>query len=245
MNIVILMAGKQSVVNQDVDYPLYLSEVQGRTILERQIDICLPLQPNEIIFCVHADHIKKFSIDNVVKQCINNARCISVIGDTAGSVCTALLASEWIDTDEELLLIAVDDFIEKNLIDIVDHFRQKKHDAGTVTFHSVHPRYSYVAIDANGCVEEVAEKRPISRNAVASVYYFKEGSTFVACAKSVIRKDSRVSGRFYISQVLNHIILQQKSVGIHKIPNSSFHPLKSEMQLAQYVMDLKERQESK
>ena len=165
-------------------------------------------------------------------------------GETAGAVCTALLAGEWIDNDEELLLLAVDDFIDEDARLIVDRFRSAGWDAGIVCFRSVHPRYSFAAIGADGLAAEVCEKQPISRNALASFYYFKHGSTFVDCAKSTIRKDSRVNGAFYISQVLNEMILRQMAVGCHPIAGKAFHPLKSDLQLAQYIRELQDRKES-
>ena len=65
------------------------------------------------------------------------------------------------------------------------------------------------------------------------------------CAKDVIRKDNSVNGAFYISQTLNEMILRQKKVAMYKISNDKFHPLKTEMQLAQYMFELKEEKESK
>ncbi len=50
----------------------------------------------------------------------------------------------------------------------------------------------------------------------------------------------RINDAFFLSQVMNEMILLRRKVLLHTIPASRFHPLKDEMQLAQYVMALKE-----
>jgi dTDP-glucose pyrophosphorylase len=166
-----------------------------------------------------------------------------VNGKTHGAICTALLACEYIDSDEELIVMAVDDFIDADFRTILDFFRTGGCDAGLVSFNSAHPRYSFARLDEDGMVSETAEKRPISRHALASLYYFRRGGEFVECAKEVIRKDDRINNAFFISQAVNEMILQRRKVLLHPIHSSQFHPLKNEMQLAQYMTELKTRQE--
>jgi dTDP-glucose pyrophosphorylase len=118
-------------------------------------------------------------------------------------------------------------------------------DAGIIAFTSVHPRYAFARVDDKGSVIEVATKRPISKHALVSFYYFKQGSDFVECAKETIRKDNPENGKFYISQTLNEMILMQKKVVCFKISNDKFHPLKTEKQLAQYLMEMQGREADK
>lgn len=243
MNIVFLMGGAKIDRKEDA-YPVYMAEMEGRIILEKQIMHYKKMKPTKMIFCVRKEDIKSFNADYMIKQSADNAVCIEITGNTAGSVCTALLASAHIDNDEELLLVAIDELLDADPTELADTFRKEKHDAGVVAFRSVHPRYSFARTDETGNVCEVAEKKPISKNALASFYYFRKGSDFVQCAMNVIRKDAKTGDFFYISQTMNEMILQQKSVGLSTIPNSSFHPLKTEMQLAQYMLDIKEQRES-
>lgn len=243
MKIVFLMGG-ESIDHKDGQYPIYMAEINKEIILERQISHYKTLNPEKMVFCVRTEDVKNFNADSVIRQSASDARCVEIIGKTSGSVCTALLAAEHIDGDEEIILVAIDELIEVDCSEILRYFRSHNYDAGVVSFRSVHPRYSFARIDENGEVCEVAEKKTISQNALASFYYFKNGSDFVDCAKNVIRKDSKINGAFYISQTMNEMILKQKKVGIHHINNHFFHPLKTEMQLAQYMLDLKEQKES-
>jgi hypothetical protein len=239
-----LMGGATIQKNKE-EYPLYLTEFDGTLILEKQIDYCRSLNPNEFIFCIKSQDIKSFRVDSVVRQLIPDCKIVSIGGQTKGAVCTALLGSEFIKSDEELILIAIDDFIEDDCLSIVNIFRRIKADAGVVSFTSVHPRYSFAKISSENVVIEVAEKKPISKNALASFYYFKKGADFIECAKDVIRKDNTVNGAFYVSQTLNEMILRQKIVTLYKVQNDKFHPLKTEAQVGEYLYEIKEKKESK
>lgn len=244
MQIMFLMAGN-NVQKNGKDYSLYLTEINEKLVLEQQISYCHILRPKRFIFCVKSEDIKNFHVDSVIDQLVPGNKIIPIQGSTKGAVCTALLGSEYIDTDEELILMAIDDFIDDSGEKILKYFRDTQCDAGVVSFKSVHPRYSFAKQDAEGRIIEFAEKRPISKNALVSFYYFKRGSDFVSCARDVIRKDNPVNGSFYISQTLNEMILKQKKIGIYKITNDQFHPLKTEAQLAQYLSELKDEMESK
>lgn len=243
MKIIFLMGGK-TIDHGDDQYPIYMVEMNEEIILEKQLRFYKTLEPNDLIFCLKTEDVKKFNADSVIKQSANDAICVEVHGKTQGSVCTALLATEFIDCTDEVILVAADELITANLNEILSHFRAEKYDAGVIAFHSVHPRYSFARLDDNGLVCEVAEKRPISKNALASFYYFKSGHDFIECAKNVIRKDSKVNDGFYLSQTINEMILRQKAVGIGHIDNKEFFPLKSEMQLAQYMQDYWEQREN-
>jgi dTDP-glucose pyrophosphorylase len=243
MQIMFLM-GSSHEVNKE-DYPLYLTEVGGKLILEQQVEYCNELNPRKFLFCVKSNDIKLFQVESVIRQLISDAEIIPIHNQTHGAVCTALLGSHHIDNDEELILMAIDDFIEDSGQQILKYFRQKNGDAGVVSFTSIHPRYSFAKLDEQDNVMEVAEKRPISNNALVSFYYFKKGSDFTACAKEVIRKDNPINGIFYVSQTLNEMILKQKKIVMCKIPNNKFHPLKTEAQLAEYVCEYKEEKASK
>jgi dTDP-glucose pyrophosphorylase len=241
MKAVFLMAGKDS----GDAYPLYLTEIQGGLILEQQVRRIEGLDCEQIIFCVSAKDIKKYKIDFIIGQLTDAGKCVRINGETGGAACTALLAGEYLDNNDEILLLAIDDFIDEPLADIINYFRKSGCAAGIVSFKSVHPRYSFARTSDEGVVLETSEKQPVSNKALASFYYFSDGREFLEAAKNVIRKDRKVDDKFYISQVVNEIILRQRTVSIYEIPNSKYHPLKTEMQLAQYITEYNALKESK
>jgi hypothetical protein len=239
-----LMGSVRGDMNKEY-YPLYLTEINGKTILEQQIEYAREIESCNLIFALKELDIKLFRSDSVIRQLEPNARIVSIKGQTQGAICTAVLGVKFIDNNEELLLMAIDDFMEDSGVEIINKFRKQGADAGVVSFNSVHPRYSFVKTNAVGEPIEFAEKNPISKNALVSFYYFKRGCDFVENAKEVIRKDNPVNGNFYISQTLNEMILKQKKIIAHAIANDRFHPLKTEAQLAEYICEYKEKKVSK
>lgn len=242
MNLIFLMGN--TIIGKD-SYPLYLTEITPITLLEKQIKFAQLLKPSNIIFCILKSDIDSFNVDSIIKCLEPKAKIVILEQSTKGALCTALLASSYVDNEEELLIMAIDDFVDESYQTILDQFRKKDADAGVVSFTSVHPRYSFMLLDKAGRPIEFVEKRPISKNALASFYYYKQGEAFVACAKNVIRKDNAIKGAFFISQTMNEMILKQKNIEIYKICNENFFPLKTQLQIAEYLSEYKDRKNSK
>lgn len=244
MNIMFLMGARRNEADKGY-YPLYLNEFGDKTILEKQIEYARIIAPRRFLFALQESDMKMFRSDAVIKQIVPEAEIAPIKAQTKGALCTAMLGAQYIDNSEELLLMSIDDFIEDNGADIIAEFRVKNADAGVVSFYSVHPRYSFVKVDAKDGPIEFAEKNPISKNALVSFYYFRRGADFMECAKEVIRKDNSVNGNFYISQVMNEMILKQKKIALRRISNDRFHPLKTEQQTAEYLAELRDKRNSK
>lgn len=242
MNLIFLMGN--TIIGKD-SYPLYLTEITPITLLEKQIKFAQRLDPSNMIFCILKSDIESFSVDSIIKCLEPKAKIVVLEQSTKGALCTALLASSYVDNDEELLIMAIDDFVDENYKTILAQFREKNADAGVVSFTSVHPRYSFMLLDESERPIEFVEKRPVSKNALASFYYYKHGKEFIDCAKNVIRKDNAIKSSFFISQTMNEMILKQKNINIYKIGNEHFFPLKTQLQIAEYLSEYKDRKNSK
>jgi dTDP-glucose pyrophosphorylase len=90
-------------------------------------------------------------------------------------------------------------------------------DAGILTFKSTHPKWSFVKIDENGFVTEVAEKNPISDIATVGVYFWKKGSDYVKYAEQMIKNNKRFNNEFYVCPVFNEAIADGKKIKIFNI----------------------------
>ena len=106
---------------------------------------------------------------------------------------------------------------------IVEDFQYHDYDGGVAIFDDVHPRWSYVKLDDQNYVLEAAEKRPISRNAVAGFYYFKKARYFFDAAQKMILKNASVNGNFFICPVYNEMILRQQTIGTYRIDKSQYY----------------------
>jgi NDP-sugar pyrophosphorylase family protein len=234
MNILILAAGHREFDTGDGHYPLCLTEFDGVPMLERIANACASLNPKRMVFAMRKEEVNRFHLDNVVNLLSPKSVALRIEDSTKGAACTALLASSYIDSEDELLVINGNEFVDIDLADLVAGFRARDLDAGTVTFRSVHPRYSYVRLSRDGLVTEATEKKPISNNATAGLYWYAHGRDLLAAIKNMIRKDAHVDGVFYICPAFNEMVLQQKRIGATAIDPKRYHPLKTERQVQQF-----------
>lgn len=150
----------------------------------------------KLIFAVRLDHINNFAIDELLQEKFGEDIDIVVIDhDTDGSVSTCMLAEEYINNDDALLIYTPDVYFQESF-DFNDI--PVASDGHILTFKANSPAHSYVRKDENGLVIETREKEVISDEAAVGVYYFSTGSMFVDYANSMIDNDIRTKGEFYI-----------------------------------------------
>ncbi len=225
MNILILAAGDKPASTDQ--YPIWLSEVDGELVLERQLKDFLTLPDARIVLCVQAEDNRNFHLADIVSQISKTAVVVEVSKPTAGAACTAMLAVDKLDLDQELVVMSATDQIHVNLPEVIETFKAQGADAGILTFESLHPRYAYVLTDGDDSVVEVAEKRPISRCASTGFHWFRRAGDFLTAIQRMVLKDASVAGRFFIAPALNEFILDQKKVMRIGIAKDAYHPLKS------------------
>ncbi|MBO2927893.1 MULTISPECIES: glycosyltransferase family 2 protein [Pseudomonadaceae] len=233
-NIIILAGTRPDDIDFEGNFPYYLSEADRVPLIQSLIEKCSPLNPNKIICMLPEEEVNKFHLRNMISQMHQTAIAFPIYKPTMGAACTALLASENIDNDSELVIISANEILEESFSEIVTKFRNDNNDAGVVIFKSLHPRYAFVRLNETGKVVEAAEKNPISANAVGGMYWFKNGSIFVDAVKSMIRKDAKVNGYFYVAPALNELILMNRKVGVYRVDPSKYRPLKNAAQINAY-----------
>ena len=216
MNVLIPMAGRGSRF-ADVGYtfPKPLIEVNGKPMIQVVLEN-LNIEAN-YTFVVRKEHYDKYSLQYLLTLIAPGCNIIQVDELTEGSACTTLLAKEFIDNDDPLLLANSDQFMEWNSNECLYAFNADGIDAGILTFKATHPKWSYAKIGEDGFVSEVAEKKPISDDATVGVYFWKKGSDYVKYAEQMIDKDIRTNGEFYICPVFNEAIADGKKVRIKEI----------------------------
>lgn len=234
LNIIILAGTKVEEARQEGDFPYYLSEADGVPLIQSLIENCATLNPGKIVCLLPNADVNKYHLRNMVSQMHPAAVAFPVHETTKGAACTALLASELIESENELVIISANEILDEPFAKVVTAFRHEGRDAGVVIFKSLHPRYAFVRLNSTGDVVEAAEKNPISPHAVSGMYWFKSGSLFVEAVKNMIRKDAKVNDAFYIAPSLNELVLQHKKIGSYRVDPSQYRPLKSTAQLHAY-----------
>jgi hypothetical protein len=240
MNVLILAAGDRAAAVADA-YPIWLSEVDGRLVLERQVAALDLGQDTRFVFAFSQGDIDDHHVDDIALQIVPDAAVLPIARRTAGAACTALLAVGHLDPEAELIVVSATDHVDADYASIISGFRQKGADAGVLTFESLHPRYSFVRQDGDGWVIEAAEKRPISRRASSGFYWYRKASDFIESLKEMILKGASVNGAFYIAPSLNELVLQGKRIAAHELAQDQYHPMKDQRMVDQLGHTFEER----
>lgn len=234
INILILAAGIKNTAHQNSPYPQYLTEFDGETVLDILIKKAKPLKGSRFSFAFSANDIKDFSSNKIAEILVPDSRVVEVPDGTKGSACTALLACCNLPLDEELLIVCANEIVDVDLQKIVNKFREEEYSAGTVTFPSVHPRYSSVLLDGEKNVLQVSQRKPISKHATTGIFWFQSVGLFMESVKNMIRKCAHLDGKYYVALSMNEIILKQQAVGVYQIEKERYHPLKDEKQISNF-----------
>ncbi len=235
INIVVPLVGHSEYFDDaKYKFPRPLIEVNGKTMIENFIDNFSQIDSEkQFIFVVNNEDCRQYHLDNVVSL-LTDGKCIiiKVNGDTQGAVCTALLAIKDIDNDTPLIIANLDQIIDADLNLVINELSNS--DAGVITFESIHPKWSYVLQDGNQLIIEVAEKKQLSKSAIAGFYFYKKGSNFVSSAMSMIKKDVRIDGSFFISLTFNELVLENKILKTFPIDSHDYHSFYSPKKIEEY-----------
>ena len=217
MNVVIPMAGHGSRFSQaGYTFPKPLIEVNGKPMIQVVVEN-LNIEAH-YIFLVQKEHYEKYQLKYMLNMIAPGCDIVQVDGVTEGAACTTLLAKNLINNDNPLLIANSDQYVEWNSNECLYAFTADGIDAGIVTFHSVHPKWSYARLDSSEqFVEEVAEKRPISNLATVGIYFWKRGADYVKYAEQMIQKNIRTNNEFYVCPVFNEAIADGKRVRVKNI----------------------------
>jgi len=216
MNVLIPMAGAGSRFAQaGYTFPKPLIEVNGKPMIQVVVDN-LNIDAH-YVFIVQEEHFHKYNLKQVLNLIKPGCDIVTINGITEGAAVTTLLAKEYIDSNEPLLIANSDQIVEWNSNECLYAFDADEIDGGILTFKATHPKWSYAKIGDDGFVSEVAEKNPISDNATVGIYYWKHGSDYVKYAEDMIEKNIRTNNEFYVCPVFNQAIEDGKKIRIKEI----------------------------
>lgn len=185
---------------------------------------------NNFIFVVKDEDINQYKIHGIISESFPKSRIIAQRGKSDGAVITTLLAEDLIDNNEPLLIVDCDILVSVNygMLDTLDNV-----DGAIVVSENTLPHYSYVEINEDGLISKIKEKEVISKHAVSGVYFWKKGSDYVKYAKSVVKKNKKINNEFYVSQVYQEAIEDNKK--IVPIVSLKFFHLGTEEEILQYL----------
>jgi len=237
MNLVIPIASNSKFFSiEEYGYPKPLIEIAGKPMIEHVINnLTQGVDFKKIIFIVKQDECDKYHLDNTLNLLSPiKPEIIKLRADTQGALCSVLLAIEYINQIEPLVIANADQLFDDGISAPIKKFMANDLDAACLTFNSVHPRWSYVRLDEQNLVVETAEKRPISRHAIAGLYMYKRGSDFVERGMDAIKHGTSIDGQYFISPVFNEYVLANKKVGHYEVANARYHTFYSPQKIGEY-----------
>ena len=216
LNIVVPMAGRGSrFASVGFRDPKPLIPVEGRPMIEWVVESTRPSQPHRFVFLCLGEHLRATRMRSVLERVAPGCVVVSVDSVTDGAACTVLLAREWIDSEDPLMIANSDQWVDYP----VDAYLEAMGDADglIMTFWNDHPKWSYAKLSPDGRVAEVVEKVVVSDQATVGVYNFRRGSDFVRAADEMIARGLKVNGEFYVAPTYNLLIGAGKEIVVHDI----------------------------
>ena len=218
-NILIPMAGRGSRFEEQgyTDKKPFI-DVNGKPMIHRVIKNLGMEFDKEYMFiliCLQED-FDKYDFTQFEKVIGHNSYDVVILDDvTEGAAQTILQAKDLINDDTPLMTMNSDQLVDwdiERLFEMCEQF-----DGVIPCFYGEGNAWSYARTLDNGYVQEVAEKKQISKYATAGYYYWKKGSDFVKYAEQMIHDNSRTNGEFYVAPVYNWAVRDGKRVGVFMV----------------------------
>ena len=216
LNIVVPMAGRGSrFANAGYKMPKPLIDIHGHYMIDCVTKNITPKTPHRFIYLCLAEYLEKYNLADSLQKISPNCIVIPVDKVTEGAACTVLLAEEFIDNDDALMIANSDQYIDADIDAYLS--AQAGLDGLIMTMFGTETKWSFVSFDENNLVTMVLEKVPISNEATVGIYNFARGRDYVTSARKMIERNLRVNNEFYVAPVYNMLIEDGGKIGFYNI----------------------------
>lgn len=154
-------------------------------------------------------------VEDAIRAYYEKARFITIDRLTEGQACTCMLAEEYLDPEEELLIAGCDNGMD------IDRaaFEETKQSCDCIVFTYRHNEavlqnpnaYGWMLTDGDGNITGTSIKKAISNTpmedpAVVATFWFKKAKVFLEATEKMIRENDRINGEFYVDQTVKHVL---------------------------------------
>ncbi|WP_019866731.1 glycosyltransferase family 2 protein [Methylovulum miyakonense] len=218
LNIVIPMAGRGSrFAVAGYPDPKPLIPIENIPMIRWIIANLRPAQAHRFIFVCLEEHLQQYGLEEKLAQWSPGCKVVPVSAVTEGAACTVLLARDFIDNDDALMIANSDQWVDVAIDDYLLAMGNAQADGWIMTMTANDPKWSFLRFDDEGNITEVVEKQVVSNEATVGIYNFAKGSDFVRAADGMIAQDFRVNGEFYVAPVYNGLVAEHKKIGYYSI----------------------------
>ena len=218
INIVLPIAGRGSrFAEAGFELPKPLIPVHGQPMIEVVVNNIKPLCKHRFIFVALKEHLDHLGMKETLNRIAPGCIIVPVNEVTEGAACTVLLAREFIDNNDQLMMANSDQWVDININNYLSLMDDKEVDGLIMTMWADDPKWSFVGFNNDGQVNNVVEKEVISNEATVGIYNFQRGSDFVKAADQMIVKNLRVKNEFYVAPAYNEMINDQAKIKVFNV----------------------------
>lgn len=216
LNIVIPMAGRGSrFAKVGYTLPKPLIPIHKKSLIECVTENIKPDCEHRYIYICLQEHLEQYNLTEKLEKIAPGCKIITVDKVTEGAACTVLLAQEYIDNNDGLMIANSDQYVDVNINTYLASLKNK--DGLIMTMQANNSKWSYIKYNKENNVTMVREKEVISDMATVGIYNYQHGCDFVKYAKRMIEKNIRVNNEFYVAPVYNEMIEEGKKIGYFSI----------------------------
>jgi NDP-sugar pyrophosphorylase family protein len=213
LNIVLPIAGRGSrFANVGYTLPKPLIEIHGMPMIEFVVNNIKPKCDHKFIFVALEEHLNFLGMRETLNRIAPGCIIVPVNTVTEGAACTVLLAKEYIDNSDQLMIANSDQWVDIDINNYLHILNDNSVDGLIMTMTDNDPKWSYIGISKDNLVETVVEKQVISNEATVGIYNFKKGLDFVNSAETMIKNELKVNGEYYVAPVYNFLISENSKI---------------------------------
>jgi dTDP-glucose pyrophosphorylase len=240
INIVIPMAGEGSRFKDvGIQTPKPLIEINGKTLIEHSVSTLGITGRFIFITKKYSDPLQNEKLSKILSKLAPDHIEICTDKPQHGTSYSALLAKDYINNDEELVLTNCDQHLIWDAENFLEKSRAEGVDGSILVHNSSSHKHSY-AVVKDGLVLHLAEKNPVSSNALVGLHYWKRGKDFVKSAENLVAECVKDNKESYVSLTYNYLINNGKKIIAHVIPANSYISLGTPRDLEIYQAKINE-----
>lgn len=228
IDIVITMGGLGSRFRKmGYTVPKYMIEAKGKTLFEWSM-ISLEgfrKQADNYIFIAMKDEccdVETFIKEKCTELGLENFNVIILNYLTDGQATTAMMASEYWNPDNALLIYNIDTYVEAGEM----NSEELKGDGFIPCFRADGDHWSFVRLDESGKVAEIKEKKRISDHCTLGAYYFSSCCLYSNLYNEYYsREQELVNGEKYVAPLYDYLLSKGGEIYISDINPEKVHVL--------------------
>jgi len=194
--------------------------IAGQTILNRIVSV-YDEKSLEVRVAMHESEIFNGDVPVKFNNVTNRPRAVPIAKQTAGALCTALLAINYELMDCPLVIAPGDSAAVTESMRAISIFHSMGTDVGTIVYPSSEVNRSYVRIGKDRSILEIAERRVISSYATTGLFYFRNVHLFLQGAAWALTNSINVNGQYFVSHSIHKLLAEGKLANVYTLDKIS------------------------